>query len=129
MLNHQELSALGYVINPDPEQPGRYCWDNGEAASGTFTTPADAMIDASEHLIAHQEIYRCEICGTFQESLCGIVIHRCAHCNGASVEPVALPDWDEVMEAFGLDPSFVWNAEQQVEYTRAYLGWTNTVTV
>lgn len=129
MLNLQESSMLGYEIQADPDQPGMYCWQSGEAATGAFTSPALAIIDATEHIVAHQEVYRCELCEKVHLSEHGIAVTRCPTCNSSCVGPVAFPDWDEVLEAFGLDPSFVWSGEQQIEYSRAYLGWSNTVTV
>lgn len=127
MLNTTELRTFGYEILPDPDQPGMVYWRNDQDASETsFPSEADAQIDATDDALGLFDIYRCEACGCVHGADHGINVATCPQCSGPMTELIDQPDWEEVLEHFGLDTSFQWSGEQMIEYSRAYLGWNST---
>lgn len=50
MLNKNQILQLGYEINPDPDQPGKFYWKNGnEVSDMSFDSERLAMLAAADH--------------------------------------------------------------------------------
>jgi hypothetical protein len=138
MLTKQDLMALGYEINLDPDQTGTFYWRYGQDGSDTsFQEEVGAVQDADEHAEAVLDLHRCDNCGKvhLDEKLqdvrhaaqrvdpgCPAPSGQCPDC-GALCYPLELdPDWEVVMAFFGLDTSFWWTGAQRRDYTARYVG-------
>lgn len=143
MLNKEELLGLGYEINPDPDQQGKFYWKNdSEGSDISFDTEAEAIQDASEDAHLMHTLYRCANCGKVHNEqtlvleikdlteriLPGVVMPEgeCPDC-GAFCYPIEKdPDWGMVMAYFGLDTSFCWTEEHIRDYTKQFLDATGS---
>lgn len=138
MLNKEDLLYLGYEINEDPDQPGKFYWKTkGSTSEMSVDSEEEAVFSASNHAwLVHDELHRCDNCGKVHanETL-KIAKHlgervdpggvmpsgECMEC-GALCYPIKPdPDWETVMSYFGLDSSFMYTAKQAMDYTRQYI--------
>lgn len=128
MLTKTELLAFGYEILPDPENTGMFYWRNDQdTAKGSFSSEADAQLDATDDALSLFDIYHCSACGCVHGADHGVNVATCPHCSAEMTELRDQPDWEDVLAHFGLDDSFQWSAEQVLQYSRAYLGWSSTM--
>lgn len=68
-LSEQDLTSLGYEINDDPDQPGRFYWRNDQEFSEiSYDTRAETMAAASRDAQATYELHRCDNCGKLHSS-------------------------------------------------------------
>jgi hypothetical protein len=135
MLNKEELLDLGYEINEDPDQPGKFYWKTTDDVSAmSFDSEDVAVFSASNHALrVHDDLHRCDNCGKVHtDETLKIAKHlgeradpggvmpsgECMEC-GALCYPIERdPDWETVMSYFGLDPSFMYTATHVMDYTR-----------
>lgn len=135
MLNKEDLLYLGYEINEDPDQPGKFYWKTkGSTSEMSVDSEEEAVFSASNHAwLVHDELHRCDNCGKVHanETL-KIAKHlgeridpggvmpsgECKEC-GALCYPIEPdPDWHIVTGYFGLDSSFMYTDKQVMDYTR-----------
>ncbi len=135
MLNKDDLLYLGYEINEDPDQPGKFYWKTkGSTSEMSVDSEEEAVFSASNHAwLVHDELHRCDNCGKVHanETL-KIAKHlgeridpggvmpsgECKEC-GALCYPIEPdPDWHIVTGYFGLDSSFMYTDKQVMDYTR-----------
>lgn len=145
MLNKKELVDLGYNICPDPDQPGKWYWRNDQDASEiSFESEAAAILAASQDVESWGALSRCDNCGKVHNAHTmneiADLLERmdqngpmpsgeCPDCGALCYEIEKDPEWGTVMDFFGLDPSYMWQAEQVIDYTQKYheaLGETET---
>lgn len=144
MLNKEELADLGYNICPDPDQEGKWYWRNDQDASEiSFDSEAAATLAAAQDAEI-RPLSRCDNCGKVhsEQTLVEakdlsmrtdpngpVPTGECPDCGALCYEIEKDPEWETVMDFFGLDPSFMWQAEDVIDYTQKYheaLGETET---
>jgi hypothetical protein len=64
MLNTDQLLQLGYEINPDPDQPGKFYWKNDmEGSEISFESEAAAILGANLNASMVSDLHVCDNCG------------------------------------------------------------------
>lgn len=64
MLTKDDLLDLGYEINTDPDQPGKFYWRQDMAASDiSYDSEAETVAAATADAKETYELHRCDNCG------------------------------------------------------------------
>lgn len=138
MLNKDQLLQLGYEINPDPDQPGKFYWKNGNEGSDVSFDSEGLAMWAAEYAARgeHGNLHCCDSCGkVYTDSTLKPVKHlwervdaggtmpsgECSECGALCYPIEPPPEWETVMSYFGLDQSFCWTEDHIYDYTRQYL--------
>lgn len=137
MLNKDQLLQLGYEINPDPDQPGMYYWKNDtEGSEISFGSEAVTVLSANLNAIMGSDLHVCDNCGKIHTDEMLLVAKdlgqrvapggvypsgECSDCGVLCYPVEPLPDWDDVMAYFGLDPSFMYADKDVAEFTFQYI--------
>lgn len=90
VLSLEELTELGYTINPDPDQAGKWYWrKDADASDISFSSQEKAIEDASENALTIYTLFRCDSCGKAHTSETIVKIQgystlagQCRDCGG-----------------------------------------------
>lgn len=137
MLNKQDLQSLGYEIKEDPDQPGKFYWRCDQDGSEiSYDSEAAAVLAAGEDACETFDLHRCDNCNkvfakvelaeakhlAMRTDPGGVVPSgECPDCKALCYPLEKDPDWETVMDYFGLDHSFCWTDADVISYTKQYL--------
>ncbi len=63
MLTKENLLGLGYEINPDPDQAGKFYWrHDSDASDVSFDSEAEAIKASAKNAKATYDLHRCDNC-------------------------------------------------------------------